>query len=108
MYAQGAEYRDILNYLNNCRYFSIQRLKEDVRILGDTDFVQAVLSEAKEHFESYYELKRLGHDLNNVATKVAAIYNIDPDEVMRKGRQKPRFDAKGLFCYWAARELKCR
>jgi putative transposase len=109
MYAQGS----ILffpvghfNYLNNCRYFSIQRLKGDVRILGDTDFLQAMLSEAKDHFERYYELKRLGHDLNNVATKVAAIYNIDPDEVMRKGRQKPRVDAKGLFCYWAVRELK--
>ncbi len=32
--------------------------------------------------------------------------NIDPDEVLRKGRQKPRVDAKGLLCYWAARELK--
>ncbi len=100
------KYRDVFNYLNNLRYFSIQRLKEDERILGDTDFVQAVLSEDKNHFERYYELKRLGHDLNSVAAKVAAIYNIDPYEVMRKGRQKPRVDAKGLFCYWAARELK--
>ncbi len=41
-----------------------------------------------------------------MAERVAAIYNIDPDEVLRKGRQKPRVDAKGLFCYWAARELK--
>ena len=81
-------------------------MKEDERILGDTDFLQAMLSEAKEHFERYYELKRLGHDLNSVAAKVAAIYNIDPYEMMRKGRQKPRVDAKGLFCYWAARELK--
>ncbi len=41
-----------------------------------------------------------------MAAKVAAIYNIDPDEVLRKGRRKPRVDAKGLLCYWAARELK--
>ncbi len=41
-----------------------------------------------------------------MAAKVAAIYKIDPDEVLRKGRQKPRVDAKGLLCYWAARELK--
>ncbi len=65
-----------------------------------------MLSEAKDHFERYYELKRLGHDLNNVAAKVAAIYNIDPYEMMRKGHQKPRVDAKGLLCYRAARELK--
>jgi putative transposase len=51
-------------------------------------------------------LLRLGHDLNSVAAKVAAIYNIGPDEVLRKGRQKTRVDAKGLLCYWAARELK--
>ncbi len=25
---------------------------------------------------------------------------------MRKGRRKPQVDAKGLLCYWAARELK--
>ncbi len=74
--------------------------------MGDTDFVQAMPSEAKDHFERYYELKRLGHDLNNVATTVAAIHHIDPDEVKRKGRQNPRVDAKGLFCYWAVRELK--
>ncbi len=36
---------------------------------------------------------------------VRYIYNIDPDEVLRKGRQKPRVDAKGLLCYRAAREL---
>ncbi len=88
------------------RLKGMDRLKGDERILGDSDFVQVMLSEAKEHFERYYELKRLGHDLNSVAAKVAAIYNIDPDEVLRKGRQKPRVDAKGLLCYWTARELK--
>jgi hypothetical protein len=34
-----------------------------------------------------------------VAAKVAAIYNIEPDEMLHKGRQKPRVDAKGLFCF---------
>ena len=53
-----------------------------------------------------YELQRLGYDLNTVAEKVALIYGIDSAELFRKGRQKPRVDAKALFCYWAARELK--
>jgi len=48
----------------------------------------------------------LGYDLNTVAEKVALIYGIDSAELFRKGRQKPRVDAKALFCYWAARELK--
>jgi hypothetical protein len=55
----ACEYRNVLNYQNNLRYFSIQRPKGDERILGDTDFVLAMLSEAKDHFERYYELKRL-------------------------------------------------
>ena len=41
-----------------------------------------------------------------MAEKVAAAYDIDRDEVLRKGRQKPRYDARGLLCCWAARELK--
>jgi len=48
----------------------------------------------------------LGYDLNTVAEKVALIYGVDSAELFRKGRQKPRVDARGLFCYWAARELK--
>jgi REP element-mobilizing transposase RayT len=88
------------------RLKGMDRLKGDERILGDTDFVQAMLAEAKEHFERHYELKRLGHDLKSVAVKVASIYNIEPGELFRKGRQKPRPDAKGLLCYWAACELK--
>jgi len=48
----------------------------------------------------------LGYDLNTVAEKVARIYGIDSAELFRRGRQKPRVDAKVLFCYWAARELK--
>ncbi len=31
---------------------------------------------------------------------------IDSAELFRKGRQKPRVDAKALLCYWAVRELK--
>jgi len=29
----------------------------------------------------------------------------DPAELFRKVRQKPRVDAKTLFCYWAASEM---
>jgi len=90
------------------RLKGMDRLKGDERILGDSDFVQEMLAEAKEHFERYYELKRLGHDLKSVAAKVALIYNIEPDELFRKGRQKKRVDAKGLLCYWAAYELNMR
>jgi len=48
----------------------------------------------------------LGYDLNLVAEKVASIFDIEPDEIFRQGRQKARVKARNLFCYWAAHELK--
>jgi len=40
-----------------------------------------------------------------VVEKVATIYNIEPDDVLKKGRQKQRAAARSLLCYWAVREL---
>ena len=62
--------------------------------------------QAEERFECYYELQRSEYGLSSVALKVAATYEIYPDEVLRKGRQKSRVDDRSLFCYWAVRELK--
>ena len=41
------------------RYYTGDRLKGDERILGDSEFVQSILSQANDHFERYYELQRL-------------------------------------------------
>ncbi len=65
----------------------------------------AELSCAKERFERSCRLKRLGYDFDRVAEKVAAIYEIDPDEIFQKGRRKTRADARGLFCYWCSSGL---
>jgi len=88
------------------RQKGMDRLKGDERILGDSEFVQSILSQANDHFERYYELQRLGYDLNSVADKVASIFEIEPDEIFRQGRQKTRVKARSLFCYWAAHGLK--
>ncbi len=42
----------------------MDRFKGDECILGDTDFVQAMLAHAKEHFERHYELQRLEYDFS--------------------------------------------
>ncbi len=84
----------------------MDRFEGDEHILGDTYFVQAMLAHAKEHFERHYELQRLGYDLNTAFEKVTLIDGIDPAAVFRKGLQKQWVDAKGLFCYRAAQELK--
>ncbi len=51
-------------------------------------------------------MQRFGYDLDSVAEKVASIFDIEVDEILRKGRQKTHVKALSLFCYWAAHELK--
>jgi REP element-mobilizing transposase RayT len=87
------------------RLKGMDRIKGDERILGDSDFVMSVLSQADEQFERRYELKRLGYDMSRVADTVARIYSMDKDDIFLKGRQKLRSDARGLFCYWCSAEL---
>lgn len=87
------------------RLKGMDRIKGDERILGDSDFVLSVLSQADEHFERSYELKRRGYDMNRIAEKVAGIYEIEPDELYHRRRTKVLADARGLFFYWCSNEL---
>lgn len=81
------------------------RLKGDERILGDSDFVLQVLKEADEKFNRYYEMKTMGYNLKEIEKKVCDIFQIEPEDIYIKSREKLRVDARGLYCYWAVREL---
>lgn len=80
-------------------------IKSDERILGDSDFVDSVLSKANEQYTRQYELRRRGYDLKQIAERVAEIYQMDVREVFARGRQQQRVNARSLFCFWAVREL---
>ena len=82
-----------------------EHIKSDERILGESDFVDDILSQADEKFEHKYELKRLGYDLDQVAARVAEIYGIERENIFLKGKQQKRVKAGSLLCFWAAREL---
>jgi len=82
-----------------------QHIKSDERILGESDFVADVLTQANEKFERKYELKRLGYDLGRVAARVAEIYGIEVDDIFLKEKQQIRVKARSLFCFWAVHEL---
>jgi putative transposase len=81
------------------------RVKGDHRILGDSEFVLEILAGSDEKFNRYYELKSLGYDLKTVERKVCYIFQLKPQELYSKGRQRVRVDARGLYCYWAVRQL---
>lgn len=84
---------------------SIGRVKGDDRILGDTEFVSKVLKKADEKFDRYYELKCLGYNLQSVEDRVCKIFDLHPRDIYSRGREKIKTEARGLFCYWAVRDL---
>jgi len=47
----------------------------DERILGDSDFVDTILTQADEVLNRHYELKINGYDLQRIATRAANILN---------------------------------
>ena len=80
-------------------------IKSDERILGDSDFVDSVIGQAKEHYARQCDLRRRGYGLEKVAERVADIYGIKVGKIFGRGRQQQRVEARSLFCFWAVREL---
>ena len=83
----------------------IVRVKGDERILGDGEFVAALLLEANEQLERRYELKGLGYDLKKIGQRVSKIYGIKKEEIYSKGRRKVQVETRDLLCYWSVQEL---
>jgi len=80
-------------------------IMSDERILGDSDFVDSIISQSDEHYERRYRLRRQGYDLDRIALRVSELLGMKPDEVFSKGRQDRKVKARSLLCFWAAREL---
>ena len=80
-------------------------MKSDERILGDGDFVKAVLNQAKEGFEKQYRLKAQGYDLNKVTSRVSSVLGIEREQVWAPGKHPLTVKARSLLCYWAVRKL---
>ena len=68
--------------------------KSDERILGDSDFVDAVLKSADERLQRRYALKAEGWNLDKLAEKSAEICGLDPEQIFMPGKQPVR--VKGL------------
>ena len=57
------------------------RMKGDERILGDGEFTQSVLDQAREQLKERYQLQAQGYDLNKVTQRVSSELKIDADQV---------------------------
>ena len=79
--------------------------KSDERILGNSDFVDMVLTNSKEHLARQSFLDLNGVDLQKVTNVVSDLFEIDSDMMLSPGKERKRVMARSLLCYWAAREL---
>jgi REP element-mobilizing transposase RayT len=79
------------------------KTKSDERILGGSEFVERILTEAEEAMNSRLRLKMSGYDINKLAHRVKELLGINPLE--SPGRYKESVKARRVFCYWGAREL---
>lgn len=84
---------------------SPERLKGDVRILGDSKFVLTVLSHAQQKLDHRYRLKAMGIDFSFVEKRVLDIFHLSGDQLCSRSRQKQIAAAKALLCFWSVREL---
>jgi REP-associated tyrosine transposase len=80
-------------------------LKGDERILGDSDFVEAVLEAQSEKLERRYRLEAEGFDIEKVIKRAAEISGLTAEQIRTAGKEPRRVQARSLACYWAVREL---
>lgn len=79
--------------------------KSDERILGDGDFVEAVLAKAEEKFEYQEHYRQQGVTFDSLAKEIASHFDLTPNEIFSAGKQPQRVKARSLLCYWAVRKL---
>jgi hypothetical protein len=91
--------------VGKAREQGLDHVKSDERILGSSDFVERTLAVSGERYEPRYDLVRRGYDLNRIVNRMAEILQMQPHEILSKGRKSKDVVARSLLCFWAAREL---
>ena len=79
--------------------------KNDERILGDSNFVEQVMSSADEAMERKYKLSAEGVDLDSLTNRVSKIFGVKEKEIWSPGKFRRMVEARSVLCYWAVREL---
>lgn len=79
--------------------------KSDERLLGDSDFVEKVLSEADEAMERRYALAAQGVDLGQLVRFASKLLSIRPERIAGPGKARDVVKARSLICYWGTSEL---
>jgi putative transposase len=76
-------------------------IKGDEGILGDSDFVEKVLSRASEQNKRRCRLKAKGWTLTKITERVTEIFGIEKEQVVVAGKQPDRVRARSVLASWA-------
>lgn len=79
--------------------------KSDERILGSSDFVEQVLSEAQEEMNNRYALAANGIRIDDILLGVSEILSLKPHSLIGPSKERIIVKGRALVCYWAVREL---
>jgi putative transposase len=79
--------------------------KSDERILGDGDFVETVLSEARETMNNRYPLATRGIGFKDVLGVVSELLCIQAQKLVGPTKERVIVKGRALACLWAVREL---
>ena len=79
--------------------------KSDERILGDSDFVEGVLSRAKEKLRRQYDLSARGIGFEDLLQRVSVLTAVPVEAMGGAGKERQRVRARSLLCFWAVKEL---
>jgi REP element-mobilizing transposase RayT len=79
--------------------------KGDERILGDGDFVEAVLAHATETRNRKHHLWNKDLDLETIIQRIGQLLDMTREEVLAAGKNRRTVRARSLMCYWAVEAL---
>lgn len=79
--------------------------KGDERILGEGSFVEEVLRQAEEEFARRTDAIKQGVTFDELLKQAAQQFGLEPEELLKPGKQPLRVNGRSLLCFWSVREL---
>ena len=76
------------------------------RILGDSDFVEDVLTAANERMTRRARLRAEGVGWEALMAAVAGLTGLAADDIASHNRVRKKVAARSLLCFWASAELR--
>jgi len=67
--------------------------------------VERALRSAEGQLELKTRFRKAGFDLERLAQEAARQFGLTPEEILERGNERVRVNARSLFCYWAVRKL---